>query len=609
MNQKQSRIGDSEKWGWNETEMKIAGAVTNRSYVMDEVAGTKFTPINSRLPLSDISANRGSQEGRQSLYIGSHDTKGEDGNPKRSRAKELKPASQAKRRRKEPGPKKGRAVDKKQNHSDTSLLTGFSRTKPNPAVQSSTNKDQASSHVCEKEPLSRNVSSASVHTQSIHGSLADSYQTGFTSEGVQINVSSSGSSTIVIPDTPPPPYSDDNIFSYGPIAESCFVPPNSAQGTQILSESDYGGTPIFEGSPPVETFTRPIDSNVPGSTTTVAGDYGVTPSQTLRTEASGPDVDSYDEFGDDFGDFTQLSEEEFEHHAPDMAVEGEPRTPRTPTSSVPSAIHKASDKPGLTFLAPKVYTPKTQMSPDKNLTGTLTEVEWTPAKGAKSVSRHSSPRSRQTSSQLRHTSSMSRPNPKIANPMPPPPRPCLSNKSDDLGLTKESIAPNVIRFDESCNASPFARPPFPSPLQDRSPIPGLTSRTCLRTCFRIGEALNAFASTSRSNIDAVIELYARVLASHREGYKQIFHLGDLFTPTKPPYLDGIFGLWRSDQLWDADSKPLLTVAGNQAVEEKRMCRVVGRMKRNEKMEVEMMILSVWGCSWEDVEIAKGVICA
>ena len=590
MNQKQSKIGDSDKWGWNETEMKIAGAVANQSYVMDEVAGTKFTPINSRLPLSDVSGNRGSQEGRRSLHVGSHSTKGENVGQKRSRAKELKPTAKAKRSRKEPEPRRGTPDNKKPNHSDVSL--SLKDTQPLPAVQPSSNKDKASSRVCEKEFSFMNVSSANTHTQSIHRSLADSYQTGFTRKGAQIDVSSSGSSTIVIPDTPPPPYSHDDIFSYDPIEESCFIPPNSAQATQVLSESDYGGTPIFEDISLVET-PRPVDRSVPGSTTTVVEDYGATPSQISRTEASGPEGDSYDEFGDDFGDFTQLSEEDFEPHAPDKVIDGEPEGRVT---------HAAPEKPGLTFLAPKVYTPKTQMSPTKNPTGTLTEVDWKPVKSAKSVPRH-------TSSLPPQISSLSRPNPEIPNPMPPPPKPCPSEKGDTLGLTKQSTAPHVIPFDKAGNAIPFARPTFPSPLQDRSPIPGLISRPCLRTCFRIGEALNAFASTSRSNIDAVVELYALVLASHREGYKQFFHLGDLFTPTKPPYLNGIFGLWRSNRLWDADSKPLLTDARTEGAERKKMCRVVGRMKRNEKMEVEMMILSVWECSWEDVQVVKGVICA
>ncbi|KAF2452882.1 hypothetical protein BDY21DRAFT_367435 [Lineolata rhizophorae] len=45
---------------------------------------------------------------------------------------------------------------------------------------------------------------------------------------------------------------------------------------------------------------------------------------------------------------------------------------------------------------------------------------------------------------------------------------------------------------------PFARPPFPAPLRDRSPLVGATPRLVLRTCFRTGEAVRAGARAARA---------------------------------------------------------------------------------------------------------------
>lgn len=92
--------------------------------------------------------------------------------------------------------------------------------------------------------------------------------------------------------------------------------------------------------------------------------------------------------------------------------------------------------------------------------------------------------------------------------------------------------PNEYLVNEDMEHPPFIRPPFPTPIRDRSPILGLTNHIVLRTCFRIGEALNAAAVASRANTDAIIELYARIVLSEREvngGFKQFFQFGDLFT--------------------------------------------------------------------------------
>ncbi|KAL9138745.1 MAG: hypothetical protein Q9175_000011 [Cornicularia normoerica] len=170
--------------------------------------------------------------------------------------------------------------------------------------------------------------------------------------------------------------------------------------------------------------------------------------------------------------------------------------------------------------------------------------------------------------------------------------------------------PHLVPVSSNCDALPFMRPPFPKPVRDRSPILGLTNRTVLRICFRIGEALNAAAVASRTNVDAIIELYARVVSSSREangGYKQVFQFGDLFTD-KPPYLSGLYTFWKGVGIWDNDSKELVGEQGRG-----KMARVLGRIKKKEPGQVqgprvEMVVLSIWEVDWEDVGVAKGIAC-
>ncbi|MCJ1463809.1 hypothetical protein MMC07_002418 [Pseudocyphellaria aurata] len=165
--------------------------------------------------------------------------------------------------------------------------------------------------------------------------------------------------------------------------------------------------------------------------------------------------------------------------------------------------------------------------------------------------------------------------------------------------------PWMISFDVEGSPIPFIRPSFPAVIRDRSPILGLSSRMVLRTCFRIGEALNAASAASRSQADAVIELYARVESSERElgGFKQKFYFSDLFTPGKPPFLAGTYGLWRGSQLWDLDSMVFLGEKGRG-----QLARAMGRIRREEQSQKwEMTILSVWLVDWDDVGMAKGIV--
>ena len=191
-----------------------------------------------------------------------------------------------------------------------------------------------------------------------------------------------------------------------------------------------------------------------------------------------------------------------------------------------------------------------------------------------------------------------------------PPKNYTPAKSSQIPVSSHHDPPQRQRMDSNGAIPPFVRPPFPSPVRDRSPILGLTNRTVLRTCFRIGEGLNAAAVASRTNVDAIVELYARIVSSSREasgGYKQLFQFGDLFTD-KPPYLSGLYTLWKGVGLWDNDSKELAGEHGRG-----KMVRVLGRIKKKEPRPeqgpaVEVIVLSIWEVDWEDIGVAKGIVC-
>ena len=148
---------------------------------------------------------------------------------------------------------------------------------------------------------------------------------------------------------------------------------------------------------------------------------------------------------------------------------------------------------------------------------------------------------------------------------------------------------------------PTVRPSFPQPTRDRSPVIGISSGTVLRTCFRIGEAINAGSQAIRENKNVVIELYARVKSSHREigAIKQYFQLLDLYHD-RPPYLDATYHLWPNSELWDRDSQIFLDQ------KEWKMCRCLGRMKRDEQLKLIFVVLHIWEATWQNVDFVEGI---
>lgn len=145
------------------------------------------------------------------------------------------------------------------------------------------------------------------------------------------------------------------------------------------------------------------------------------------------------------------------------------------------------------------------------------------------------------------------------------------------------------------------RAPFPSQILDRSPVIGVSANTVLRTCFRVGEALNTGCNAVRNNRDVALELYARVTSSWREpnSVKQHLVFTDLYND-RPPYISGTYELWKGVELWDYDSSRFLV-----PLEGGRLCRCIGRMRRDGS-KWKLTVLHIWEATWEDIDYAAGI---
>ncbi|CAN9154512.1 unnamed protein product [Alternaria alternata] len=146
---------------------------------------------------------------------------------------------------------------------------------------------------------------------------------------------------------------------------------------------------------------------------------------------------------------------------------------------------------------------------------------------------------------------------------------------------------------------PIVRPPFPESVRDRSPIIGLSSNSLLRTCFRIGEVINQSCQAFKSGKRIMIEMYARILASERTDTEQQFTFCDLFH-ARPPYIKGAYSaaIWKSVPLFEYDCSRLL--------QQGRICRCIGTMKREGKVWT-MAVLNIWEATWEDIEWVETIV--
>jgi hypothetical protein len=150
---------------------------------------------------------------------------------------------------------------------------------------------------------------------------------------------------------------------------------------------------------------------------------------------------------------------------------------------------------------------------------------------------------------------------------------------------------------------PFVRPPFPPLITDRCPVLGLSARTFLRTCFRIGEMFQQGTKCNTLGLDAVIELFARVNSSSREPgtTKQHFQFLDLFTE-RGPNPNATLANYKATGLAESESKVFL------CQEEKKLARVLGRLKRDKKYQTWWLeVINIRETDWEEIKWTKRIV--
>ncbi|KAI1402737.1 hypothetical protein F4819DRAFT_271373 [Hypoxylon fuscum] len=153
---------------------------------------------------------------------------------------------------------------------------------------------------------------------------------------------------------------------------------------------------------------------------------------------------------------------------------------------------------------------------------------------------------------------------------------------------------------------PFVRPPFPEKVRDRSVVPGLSSSTLLRTCFRIGEMVNQIARCSNHNQEVIFELFARVTYSSRESLAktQHFQFIDLFKDQQP-YPAGVLHNWRVGSQLDQHSSAFLNKSNQY-----RLCHCHCKPRRDPKAIIGfvLVVLAIRETDWENIDWAKKVVC-
>ncbi|KAI1826682.1 hypothetical protein F4861DRAFT_495839 [Xylaria intraflava] len=160
--------------------------------------------------------------------------------------------------------------------------------------------------------------------------------------------------------------------------------------------------------------------------------------------------------------------------------------------------------------------------------------------------------------------------------------------------------------DETGSLAPFSRPPFPEKIRDRPSVPGMSSNTLLRTCFRIGAMISQTARCFNHQQDVMFELYARVTYSNRESLvrKQHFQFVDLFKD-QHPYPAATLTSWRAGSQLDKDSLAFLDTSGGP-----RLCWCMCKPVRDPKAAVgwTYAVLSIKEIDWEQIRWAKRYIC-
>lgn len=154
--------------------------------------------------------------------------------------------------------------------------------------------------------------------------------------------------------------------------------------------------------------------------------------------------------------------------------------------------------------------------------------------------------------------------------------------------------------------APFLRKPFPESISDRASVPGMSSDTILRSCFRIGVMISQTVDCYRRQKDVVFELYARVTYSNREALtrKQHFQFIDLFKD-QHPYPTATLTGWRPGSQLENDISSFLDTHDGP-----RLSWCICKPVKDPKAAIgwTYTVLKIKEVDWEQIRWAKEVIC-
>lgn len=185
-------------------------------------------------------------------------------------------------------------------------------------------------------------------------------------------------------------------------------------------------------------------------------------------------------------------------------------------------------------------------------------------------------------------------------------QPMLDSSSPVNGKSTSRSTPFSSSVSTIEGRPPIVRKPFPDLVLDRSPVFGLSTAPVLRTCFRIGEALNIGCDAARNNRNIVLELFARLEStgsSSDGGRGRTFTFGDLYH-FRPPKLTAVEIPCKEDALWKRFDGEILKGMQSASL----ICRCLGRMKRH-KDTWQFELTLVRPSTWQEIERTREVVCA
>lgn len=174
------------------------------------------------------------------------------------------------------------------------------------------------------------------------------------------------------------------------------------------------------------------------------------------------------------------------------------------------------------------------------------------------------------------------------------------------GAVWPNASADAIQIEEEDDVlTAFVRPPFPDKVRDRSPVPGISSKIVLKTCFRIGHLISQATHCHQHHQDVIFELYARVTYGSREALarKQHFQFTDLFKDQQP-YPAGILADWRLGSLTDRQSQIFVNTRAP------KLCWCMCKLRRYPRASTGWLleILSIRETTWAQIRHAKMILC-